>query len=55
MAGGWVMGVSQCGFSDRLWPKPRPWHLDLGGPSQSIKHVSMKFQGASKVGVYEEI
>ena len=23
---GWV---SQGGFSDRLWPKPRPWHMDL--------------------------
>ena len=30
-----VVVVSKCEFSVRLWPKPRPWHVDLG-PSWSI-------------------
>ena len=33
----WVGGGGGvlCGFSNRLWPKPRPWQLDLGS-SRSI-------------------
>ena len=51
VGGGWWVVVSSCAFSDRLWPKPRPWHLDLG-PSRSTNPLSLSLDNTLRLSLY---